>query len=103
MQEGTGYSPFFLYFLSQDYNGEFGLEIRSEFVFEMDGDVQVVYRSLKPELEASHQRSATELGIQGNSLVLRICSGDMVSMRAALNGWLRLIRIAVEMNATIES
>ncbi|MBC2745410.1 MAG: hypothetical protein HF975_00110 [ANME-2 cluster archaeon] len=98
-----GYSPFFLFFLSQDYNGEFGLEIRSEFVFEMDGDVQVVYRSLKPELEASHQRSATELGIQGNSLVLRICSWDMVSMRAALNGWLRLIRIALEMNATIES
>ncbi len=69
----------------------------------MEGDVQVVYRSLKPELEASHQRSATELGIQGNSLILRICSEDLVSMRAALNGWLRLIRIADEMNATIES
>ena len=69
----------------------------------MDGDVQVVYQSLKPELEAAHQRSITELGIQGNSLVLRICSEDMVSMRAALNGWLRLIRIAVEMNEAIES
>ena len=69
----------------------------------MERDVQVVYRSLKPELEASHQRSATELGIQGNSLILRICSEDLVSMRAALNGWLRLIRIADEMNATIES
>lgn len=69
----------------------------------MERDVQVVYRSLKPELEATHQRSATELGIQGNSLVLRICSEDLVSMRAALNGWLRLIRIADEMNATIES
>ena len=74
-----------------------------EFFFEMDGDVQVVYQSLKPELEAVHQRSITELGVQGNSLALRICSEDMVSMRAALNGWLRLIRIAVEMNATIES
>ena len=69
----------------------------------MERDVQVVYRSLKPELEAAHQRSTTELGIQGNSLVLRICSEDIVSMRAALNGWLRLIRIADEMNATIES
>jgi len=69
----------------------------------MERDVQVVYRSLKPEMEATHQRSATELGIQGNSLVLRICSEDIVSMRAALNGWLRLIRIADEMNATIES
>jgi KEOPS complex subunit Pcc1 len=69
----------------------------------MEEDVQVVYRSLEPELEASHQRSATELRIQDNSLILRICSEDMVSMRAALNGWLRLIRIAVEMNATIES
>jgi len=69
----------------------------------MERDVQVVYQSLKPELEASHQRSATELGFQGNSLVLRICSEDLVSMRAALNGWLRLIRIADEMNAAIES
>ena len=86
-----------------DYKGEFGLEIKSEFVFEMDKDVWVVYRSLKPELEATHQRSATELDVQGNSLVLRIYSGDMVSMRAALNGWLRLIKIAVEMSATIES
>lgn len=69
----------------------------------MDGDVQVVYRSLKPEMEASHQRSATELEIQSNSLLLRIYSDDLVSMRAALNGWLRLIKIAVEMNETIES
>jgi len=69
----------------------------------MDGDVQVVYQSLRPELEAVHQRSTTELGVQGNSFVLRICSEDMVSMRAALNGWLRLIKIAFEMNATIES
>ena len=69
----------------------------------MDGDVQVVYQSLKPELEATHQRSTTELGIQGNSLVLRICSEDIVSMRAALNGWLQLIRIADEINAKIES
>jgi KEOPS complex subunit Pcc1 len=95
--------PFVLFFSFLDYKGDFGLEIKSEFVFEMDKDVWVVYRSLKPELEATHQRSATELDFQGNSLVLRICSGDMVSMRAALNGWLRLIRIAVEMNATIES
>ena len=69
----------------------------------MDGSVQVVYQSLKPELEAAHQRSTSELGILGNSLVLRISSEDMASMRAALNGWLRLIKIAVEMNETIES
>lgn len=62
-----------------------------------------MYRSLGPEMEASHQRSVTELEIQGNYLILRICSEDLVSMRAALNGWLRLIRIAVEMNAIIES
>jgi KEOPS complex subunit Pcc1 len=69
----------------------------------MDGDVQVVYRSLGPEMAASHQRSVTELEMQGNYLILRIYSEDLVSMRAAFNGWLRLIRIAVEMNATIES
>ena len=62
-----------------------------------------MYRSLTPELEAVHQRSTTELGVQGNLLVIRICSKDIVSMRAALNGWLRLIRIAFEMTATIES
>ena len=91
------------FFLYLKCTGEFGLEIESEFVLEMDRDAWVVYYSLKPELKAAHQRSTTELEFKGNTLVLRICSGDVVSMRAALNGWLRLIRIAVEMNVIIES
>lgn len=75
----------------------------SEFVFDLGSISEVVYRSLLPELEVSHQRTSPELTLKDSSLVLRVRSDDLVSMRAALNGWLRLIKIAVEMGDAIES
>jgi KEOPS complex subunit Pcc1 len=83
--------------------GGFNLEILSEFVFDLDNDIQVVYQSLLPELEGSHLRTCSELIIKGNSLILKVRSDDLVSMRASMNGWLRLIKIAVEMTAAIEN
>ncbi|MCL7415638.1 MAG: hypothetical protein M8349_06210 [ANME-2 cluster archaeon] len=78
------------------------MKVESEFIFGMDNEVDVVYQSLLPEMGASHQRTSSQLTIQGKDLILRISSDDLVSMRAALNGWLRLIKIAVEMNEAIE-
>ena len=78
------------------------MEVESEFVFEISNDVDVIYQSLLPELGASHQRTTSELTIQGSELILKIRSYDLVSMRAAINGWLRLIKIAVEMSEAIE-
>lgn len=78
------------------------MEVESEFIFTMSGDIDVIYQSLLPELDASHQRTSSQLTIHGSELILRIRSHDLVSMRAALNGWLRLVKIAVDMNMAIE-
>ena len=79
------------------------LEVFSEFIFDLDKDVQVVYQSLLPELGGDHSRIYSELSIDGSNLVLTIRSDDLVSMRAGLNGWLRLIKIAEEMAAVIDN
>ena len=63
----------------------------------------MVYQSLLPELGGDHSRIYSELSIDGSCLVLKIRSNDLVSMRAGLNGWLRLIKIAGEMAAVIEN
>ena len=56
-----------------------------------------------PELGGDHSRIYSELSIDGSYLVLKIRSDDLVSMRAGLNGWLRLIKIAEEMAAVIDN
>jgi KEOPS complex subunit Pcc1 len=57
-----------------------------------------VYEALKPELQASpSERSRIELKEDGGLLTLFIEAEDIISLRAALNTWLRLIKIAEEM------
>lgn len=85
------------------YNqGEFDLEVESEFVFDLGKNTTTVYKSLLPELGSAHHRTNTIVKMQGDLLILNIISSDLVSARAALNGWLRLIRIATEMTGVIE-
>ena len=81
----------------------FFLEVESEFALDLKKDITVIYQSLLPELEGSHQRTCSQLEIKDTSLILKTRSNDLVSTRAALNGWLRLIRVAVEMTNSIES
>ncbi len=57
-----------------------------------------IYESLKPELQATpSERSKVELKAEGGLLKLFIDAEDIISLRAALNTWLRLIKIAEEM------
>jgi len=57
-----------------------------------------VYEALKPELQASpSERSRVELKEEGGLIKLFIEAEDVISLRAALNTWLRLIKIAEEM------
>jgi KEOPS complex subunit Pcc1 len=57
-----------------------------------------VYESLKPELqEIPSERSKINLELSGESLRLSVAAEDIVSMRAAVNTWLRLIRISEDM------
>jgi len=57
-----------------------------------------VYESLEPELQAVvTDRSRVTLEQAGDALRLSVDAEDLVSMRAAINTWLRLIRIAEDM------
>ena len=66
----------------------------SESVMLMD-DPEAVYRAILPELESTvTDRSSVDVEVRGSSLVMRVNSDDIISMRSTLNTWLRLIQIA---------
>lgn len=58
---------------------------------------QEIYEALAPELNDEIHRSNIEL-VEGPGFVrLKILGEDVVSLRAALNTWIRLVKIAIEM------
>jgi len=56
-----------------------------------------VYQALVPELDDELHRSNVSLGLEDGSIRLKIRGEDTVSLRAALNTWIRLVKIAFEM------
>ncbi len=56
-----------------------------------------IFQALRPELEDELQRSRVSLALDHGFIRLRIEGDDIVSIRAALNTWLRLVKIAFEM------
>ncbi len=72
--------------------------VQAEFKFDFGSHAEIIYNSLLPELEEDYQRTRSKLKLENNILVLDVKAKDIVSMRAALNGWLRLIRISHDMN-----
>ena len=75
------------------------MQLLAEFEFDLGSSARTIYESLLPELGEEYQRTKTSLELRENSIILNVGANDIVSMRAALNGWLRLIRISCEMNA----
>lgn len=71
--------------------------VLAEFRFEAGAGARIIYEALLPELGEDYQRTKTSLKLEDNVLVLKVEARDMVSMRAALNGWLRLVKITHEM------
>ena len=55
-----------------------------------------VFQALSPELEDELQRSRVSMTLDRDFVRLRIHGDDIVSIRAALNTWLRLVKIAFE-------
>ncbi|MDR2943539.1 MAG: hypothetical protein LBU81_00355 [Methanosarcinales archaeon] len=54
-----------------------------------------IYQSLLPETrESISDRSVISLSLEKEGLVLEIQSNDIISLRSALNTWLRLIQTA---------
>jgi KEOPS complex subunit Pcc1 len=69
---------------------------RADLVFEVD-DPDRVYEALAPESLEQVQRSEIRLETCEGGLRLTVESEDVVSLRAALNTWIRLVKIAMEM------
>ncbi|MCL2550003.1 MAG: hypothetical protein FWE78_03595 [Methanimicrococcus sp.] len=56
-----------------------------------------IYKSLLPETnESISDRSVISLTVENDALVLKIVSNDIISLRSALNTWLRLIQTAYD-------
>ena len=68
----------------------------AEFVFE-SSHAGEIYQALAPELDDDLHRSNVLLGLKAGSIRLMIRGEDTVSLRAALNTWIRLVKIAFEM------
>ena len=73
------------------------MKVFAEFRFDAGKDARIIYETLTPELGEDYQRTKTTLLLQDDVLVLNVEANDVVSMRAALNGWMRLIKITYEM------
>jgi KEOPS complex subunit Pcc1 len=68
----------------------------AELLLEME-EPEKVYQALKPEAEDEMHRSHVDLALCSRGLSLKIEGDDVVSLRAALNTWIRLVKIAMEM------
>jgi KEOPS complex subunit Pcc1 len=67
-----------------------------DLVFETE-DPERIYEALIPESDDQLPRSRISLEVIQDAIRLRIEGDDIVSIRAALNTWVRLIKIAWEM------
>ncbi len=68
----------------------------ADLVFEVD-DPKRVLAALAPEALDQVQRSEIRLETCEGGIRLCVESEDVVSLRAALNTWIRLVKIAMEM------
>ncbi len=57
----------------------------------------IIYDALAPELDEDIQRSNVDLFKGQNSIELCLKGEDVTSLRAAVNTWIRLVKIAFEM------
>lgn len=62
----------------------------------------MLYTSLTPEAATlADDRSKTTLSLDGSELVISIEARDLVGLRAAMNTWMNLIRVAESTSRTI--
>lgn len=66
-------------------------------------DAEIMFGALKPEAEeeampsGEERRYAVKLSQEAKKLVLSIVSEDLTRLRATMNSWLRLLKVASEM------
>jgi KEOPS complex subunit Pcc1 len=71
----------------------------AEFLFQVRDkkSAENIYQALSPEMEDEIHRSNADLVLCEDSIRLELKGDDVASLRAALNTWMRLIKIAFEM------
>ncbi|MGP8190826.1 MAG: KEOPS complex subunit Pcc1 [Methanobacterium sp.] len=68
-----------------------------EMEFENQWEAEVILKSLEPEIaSAPSQRSSTNLKQMNNILKMEIYATDVTSLRAAINSYLRWIRLSYD-------
>jgi KEOPS complex subunit Pcc1 len=72
---------------------------RAEFIIQAKdaGSAKRVYSALFPEMDDVVHRSNVDMVLCGDSIRLELCGDSVVNLRAALNTWMRLLKIAFEM------
>ena len=71
---------------------------RAEFNFDFGRGACTIYRALLPETEEPFPKSRVALSVDGEILHLNVDADDTAALRAALNTWLRLVKVACEMS-----
>lgn len=69
---------------------------KAEFSFNFGEVASTIYRALLPETMEAFSRSRAALSVDGGMLHLHVDAEDLTALRAALNTWLRLIKVACE-------
>jgi len=79
-------------------------EATVKFEFKSEQVLKTVFNALKPEtLSAPTRRSKTYIEINGKTLTLKFEAKDTTALRAALNSYLRWIRLIVEILDFLEN
>ena len=74
------------------------MKAEADFVFRSSPKlISDIYKSLLPETEESiSDRSVISLSAEDGALFLKIVSNDIISLRSAVNTWLRLVQTAYD-------
>ncbi|MEA3282752.1 MAG: KEOPS complex subunit Pcc1 [Euryarchaeota archaeon] len=70
---------------------------RAEFSFDFGESASTIYHALLPETLEEFPRSRAALSVGDGMLCIIVDAEDVTALRAALNTWLRLIKVACEM------
>lgn len=73
--------------------------VKAEFEMEFENpwEAEVILKSLEPEItSAPSQRSSMNLKLVNNILKMEIDAADVTSLRAAINSYLRWIRLSYD-------
>lgn len=64
-------------------------------------DAATVYGAISPEAGRQIPRTKVTANLDGNKMVLRLQATDLSALRAAINSYLRWVKIAEEMNKAV--